>query len=349
MLSRRWSLTIWALAAAIAARQLDPIRNMCWRFFHQSVVKNSTLYISGGIETFIGLFNGSQSGNKTQGYNDPRIYLYGGYTSHWNATFPDFQWPALSQYVLWSYDTTSGRWDQYDISAASPWRPSSGAHTEAPDQGLAFYFNGEINSGSSQTTQVLGDNVKIFLDGLIVINTTDHTATNLSTSAVSGTQPRTRGSMEYVPGLGSNGILVYVGVSYKSIDELDSEETPNYIPMDYVDIFDLGHLYDHGNDSTGGWYKQKATGDIPPKRAEFCSVLASALDNSSHNIYVHGGRGPNNKFYDDIYVLSLPSFIWTSVYSGTGSRFGHTCHLVGQRQMLTVGGLLSWDVNSYCD
>ena len=53
---------------------------------------------------------------------------------------------------------------------------------------------------------------------------------------------------------------------------------------------------------------------------------------------MYGGRdGPN--YFDDIWVLSLPSFTWTKVYSGISPRFAHTCHLVGNRTMLTVGGV----------
>lgn len=54
--------------------------------------------------------------------------------------------------------------------------------------------------------------------------------------------------------------------------------------------------------------------------------------------------------YDDVFVLSLPSFTWIQVYESVpGSpRFGHTCHLVGNRQMLTVGGAQK-KYSSYCD
>jgi len=45
--------------------------------------------------------------------------------------------------------------------------------------------------------------------------------------------------------------------------------------------------------------------------------------------------------YDDIYVLSLPSFTWTNIFNGQSPRWGHTCHVVGNRQLLTVGGLLN--------
>jgi hypothetical protein len=32
---------------------LDPIDNMCQRFYHASIIKNETLYIYGGYETFV--------------------------------------------------------------------------------------------------------------------------------------------------------------------------------------------------------------------------------------------------------------------------------------------------------
>jgi hypothetical protein len=42
---------------------------------------------------------------------------------------------------------------------------------------------------------------------------------------------------------------------------------------------------------------------------------------------------------DEVYVLSLPSFVWFKAdYPANLSREGHTCHLIGNRQMLTFGG-----------
>lgn len=57
---------------------------------------------------------------------------------------------------------------------------------------------------------------------------------------------------------------------------------------------------------------------------------------------MYGGRDPfYNIPFDDVYALSLPSFTWTLLYNGTSPRFGHTCHLVGNSQMLRVGGSLT--------
>lgn len=63
---------------------------------------------------------------------------------------------------------------------------------------------------------------------------------------------------------------------------------------------------------------------------------------------MYGGRGANED-YDEIYVLSIPSFTWTKIYRGDSPRFGHTCHLVANRQLLTVGGSTVSDLLSACD
>lgn len=65
---------------------------------------------------------------------------------------------------------------------------------------------------------------------------------------------------------------------------------------------------------------------------------------------MYGGRGANQKFFDDMYVLSLPSFTWTKLYEGTSPRFGHSCHLRNGRTLLTVGGIVNFNLTRQdCD
>ena len=49
------------------------------------------------------------------------------------------------------------------------------------------------------------------------------------------------------------------------------------------------------------------------------------------------GRSPTEG-YDDVWVLSLPQFLWTQVFAGARRNYGSTCHLVGKKQMLILGG-----------
>jgi hypothetical protein len=63
---------------------------------------------------------------------------------------------------------------------------------------------------------------------------------------------------------------------------------------------------------------------------------------------MYGGRNQDNLF-DSIHVLTIPSFTWIKIYEGKSPRFGHTCHVVGNRQMITVGGVNDTVLNRGCD
>ena len=157
-------------------------------------------------------------------FNDNKIYLYGGTTSFINTSFPGYEIPYTDQYSLWSYDTIADEWDQHDVTDSAPERPSNGAYAEAPDLALAFYLNGQIDSGSSYQTYALNDSVQVSLEGMIVLDTDNATAKNVSTLALTGSSPRTKGKMQYIPKLGGSGILIYLGGSYQSVDAANGEE-----------------------------------------------------------------------------------------------------------------------------
>jgi len=237
-------------------------------------------------------------------------------------------------------------------SNGSYWRPSNGFYAEAPEQSLAFYLNGEIDYGSSITTQVLGPNNTIVMEGMVVINKASQMATNLSTAAFSGSSPRTGGGMVYLSEIGSHGILVAMGGTYQVASGLDDLELVDFMSLAEVNVYDIGAYYGNNNVPNHGWFTRNATSDVPEPRTEFCVVAINAYAKSNYNIYLYGGRGPNNVFYDNVYVLSIPSFIWTKVFGpGLSPRYDHTCHVIG-RQMITVGGgspAFASDPQSYCD
>ncbi|KAF7166483.1 hypothetical protein CNMCM6106_002294 [Aspergillus hiratsukae] len=396
-------LAILLLAVSLArgasnTTGIDPVADYCSRLYHQSTVKNKTLYIDGGLEAFVGKDNnGTPEGARVLGYNtglievdltsswdwkqnisirtvskkpnprtgtdppvvvrgalyagapsDSSIYQYGGTISYVNTSFPGFQKPTSSQYALWSYNTSNGSWDPFDVTLGAEYRPAGGAYAEAPDQELAFYLNGYINNGyiNNGTSNDLEDwdGLLRYLDGLIVIDTHTQFATNISTSSLANF-PRAKGGMVYVPGIGPRGILAAVGGVTKPASDDSASNEGTYVPFDEIDIFDISSVFE--GDDNGIWYSQKASGDIPDGRTDFCLVAVSAKDNSSHNIYMYGGKGAN-ELYDEVYVLSIPSFTWTKIFEGKSPRYGHTCHLVANRQMLTVGGALSDDLTA-CD
>jgi hypothetical protein len=53
--------------------------------------------------------------------------------------------------------------------------------------------------------------------------------------------------------------------------------------------------------------------------------------------YLAAGRSPDEG-YDDMWILSLPQFVWTQVFLGVRPNYGASCHYVGHKQMLILGG-----------
>ncbi|KAF2706966.1 hypothetical protein K504DRAFT_505045 [Pleomassaria siparia CBS 279.74] len=276
------------------------------------------------------------------------IYSFGGTTYMGNKSFEGFVWPDASTYSLSTYDYTipDAPWQQYDIS--QPWRANHGAATEAIDQSLGFYLNGQIDRGSSTVVMDLPDiddaqNLYRPLDGMVIVNFTNCSSNNISTSKLRSDQARVGGSMEYLPNIGASGLLVALGGQVNNESSVSSWVNTmdgDLLDFETIDVWDIDS-YLTTPSSNGTWYQQKTIGDIPEPRIDFCSIVVSAQDNSSHHIYIYGGvdlRINNSAGFDDVYALSIPSFTWTSVFSGYTPRWGHNCHLVGKRQMVTVGG-----------
>ncbi|KAI4243407.1 MAG: hypothetical protein L6R42_010765, partial [Xanthoria sp. 1 TBL-2021] len=99
------------------------------------------------------------------------------------------------------------------------------------------------------------------------------------------------------------------------------------------------------------WLSQTATGQVPSGRSTACTVGVKG-DNGTYEIFLYGGQNifglhgnisltqyRENVALDEIYVLSLPAFAWFKAdYPARHPRVGQTCHLVGNRQMLSIGG-----------
>lgn len=68
-------IVILLLAVSLArgasnATGIDPVDNYCSRVYHQSTVKNRTLYIDGGLEVFVEKNNnGTAEGARVFGYS----------------------------------------------------------------------------------------------------------------------------------------------------------------------------------------------------------------------------------------------------------------------------------------
>jgi hypothetical protein len=120
------------------------------------------------------------------------------------------------------------------------------------------------------------------------------------------------------------------------------------VSFESVDIFDVASL-NNASTPNGTWYRQLTTGPTPEPRIDACYVVMAAPDNSSYNIYMYGGRDGQNTYFDEVWILTMPSFQWLQPYAGSQPRYGMTCHLAGNRQMITAGGSDNSTLLAGCD
>ncbi|KKY17613.1 putative cell wall anchored [Diplodia seriata] len=277
------------------------------------------------------------------------LFTFGGSTFLANDSDPDWAPPSRDPTTLWSFDTELRNWESVDISAVVPWRPNWGAQAEDVAHSVGFFLNGQFDRGSSyglySSVQYRGGEVVndtfdqiSYLGGLVMIDLHTRETRNLSTQALG--RPRVAGGLVHAPGFGktANGTLVAFGGMASAGTGEDT-----FTNGDLVDFSTVG-LCDSFWDENVTWVNQTTTGDIPSPRMDFCTCPGqkSPNDNSSYNFYIHGGIDPTNgTIYDDVYVLSFPSFTWTRVSAGSTTSpgyFGHTCNSAGKYQMLATGG-----------
>ncbi|KAI1422303.1 hypothetical protein F5Y12DRAFT_799738 [Xylaria sp. FL1777] len=219
-----------------------------------------------------------------------------------------------------------------------------GGAANAPSENKAWYFGGYSSPSRGPIYQPSANNslnpVNVS-DTLITLDLSTQQSEKWSNSTLpSGIPSRANPSVVWVP-VGEQGILVVLGgVSYPEYSTVNKtsanvaqseKDSPTY--MANIDIYDI---------ASGTWYQQPTTG-APSQLAMGCAVVATAQDYSSYNIYYYGGFDglhEDEDFNDSVWILSLPSFMWMKISSGTSghARAGHQCVTPYPDQMVTIGG-----------
>ena len=269
------------------------------------------------------------------------LYSFGGEQSYWDKD------NAKLDYSVWRLDLDGkggGQWHKNTSDTDPPFsqgfvRPSGGSSAFTDD--TAYLAGGYTSNHSSPDVMSSYSNA-----GVVSYSLASGTwANDTSTSAIEADGYFQWGGMEYLPRLGPNGMIVYWGgqttgsSSYGLPGELRS--------MNKITLFDP---------VTKRYYVQDTNGRPPSPRVRFCSVsvedpgpvVKGANKTGSWEIFMYSGYGGVSgnpmgvRDYDSIWALSIPAFKWTNIYSDmTGGRYGHSCHLIGKRQMLTVGGAMA--------
>ncbi|KAK4231534.1 autophagy-related protein 3 [Podospora fimiseda] len=357
-------LSLALIQVKTASAQLDPVKNFCRRFGHQTAVIDRRLYVDGGMINYNPLsqypLNYSNTGllyhdlDRPGGGDMPQLYanltknntvpsVSGGilWADNINKRFYLFggdyyQQPPPPQFVLWSYDVINREWVTFGSpTQASIQSVSYGAGATIVERGEGYYLGGFKSKDS--VAGWTGSSVAV--SGLVKYSMDTNSWTNNTGPDSIG---RAEGAMAFIP-ISDGGMLVYFG----GVQDLKGNGTVIGQPMDQIFLYDV---------LSSKWYTQNATGHVPQMRRRFCAGAVWAQDRSSYNIYLYGGAGlpPDTAGFDDVYILTIPSFQWvkmdpTTEGNTTGARPHHTltCNIIDNSQMLVLGG--TFPLTDECD
>ncbi|PGG98138.1 hypothetical protein AJ79_08961 [Helicocarpus griseus UAMH5409] len=233
---------------------------------------------------------------------------------------------------MWSYNAKDGTWSraQVDGGKLNVDHRFAGLSAVAPESNLSFFTGGWDKP----------------ITGTVVFNATDAADTKwTNVTRVEGDDavgsPRiANGGMDYLR-LGKQGVLVAFGGYDISKNGTNQTETDHDLrPMDKINVFDI---------DSSTWYEIEATGEIPEARSAFCTAVSAAPDDSSFQVHMYGGRSrfrENATSYDDLYILTVPSFRWiraptTGLIPWTEDGVGrdsHKCVSWKDGEMVVFGG-----------
>ncbi|CAL8578698.1 hypothetical protein XPA_004469 [Xanthoria parietina] len=352
-----------------SAPNVPSVQNFLRRNYHVSVALGDFVYIDGGEVQQLPAVNGDPTGkllnvtlaidmrnswtNSTVTFNSIRkngapslnagviwpstdnqtFFAFGGELSYWNLAA---EVPDVSCWQFTADGNGGGSWaifkpvDQsifYDLT-----RPGFASGATVDNTG--FILGGRASYRSSPQFR---EDVPI--PGIVSFNIS-------STLWQNDTLPRNiedmnapQGMLTSADSFGTDGLLIQAGLT---------SDAYNPPPFNNITIYDP---------SEKTWHSQTATGEVPSGRSTACTVGVKG-DNGTYEIFLYGGQniiGLNgnisltqyreNIALDEIYVLSLPAFAWFKAdYPAQHPRIGQTCHLVGKRQMLSIGGRDPTDV-----
>ncbi|KAI0390156.1 hypothetical protein F5Y17DRAFT_462060 [Xylariaceae sp. FL0594] len=242
--------------------------------------------------------------------------------------------------ALWAFNTSSEKWKLVQVEGGriSFGNNSEGVHASDPRTGRSFYTGGwELAYNGTH-------------NGTIRFQSFNSDAPQWSfDTGVTGMQGPDilKGAMVFVR-KGQAGILVAFGGYQTAYRGVEFQGWP-WDRRPFSDIF----IYDIFSST---WYRQRAVGDLPSLRAEFCAGVSSAPDDSSFQITIHAGFDLfHGRSFNDVYVLSIPSFRWIKVQDRNNpdllgndqpGRNRHKCDVFNETSLIVTGGEITYGLGS---
>ncbi|KAH8200673.1 hypothetical protein TruAng_005137 [Truncatella angustata] len=284
--------------------------------------------------------------------NDNEFFMYGGLLTETAAFSSTPGAESILGYHKYQYGAQKPQFSEGFLGVNLPdgnlTRYSAfGGAANAPSENKAYYFSG-LHSPLWGELYIQNSNASVSAintsDSLITLDMTNQGSETWSNITLpDSVKGRGGADLVWVP-VGEQGILVSLGgvtnpdFSSPTLQSLNLGQSVSDSPafMSDIDIYDIA-----GNQ----WYKQQTIAG-PSQLALGCAVVAVAQDASSYNIYYYGGYDgvhSTDSFNDDVWILSLPSFMWMKVSSGKAdhARAGHRCVKPYPDQMIVIGGYTS--------
>ncbi|KAH8163716.1 hypothetical protein CIB48_g4530 [Xylaria polymorpha] len=233
---------------------------------------------------------------------------------------------------LWAFNTSDDQWSPVSVAGdkISFGGNSEGVYATDSRTGTSFYTGGRTLAYNGT------------FNGTVKFQSSADSSPQFNfKTAVNGIQGPDilKGAMVYVR-KGRSGILIAFGGYQTAYLGGDNPNWPwNQRPFSEMFIYDI---------FSSTWYHQTATGALPELRTEFCAAVSSAPDDSSFQITLHAGwDGVNKHAFNDVYVLSVPSFRWIKVQDSANpdlnggnqpGRNRHKCTMWNETSMFVVGG-----------
>ncbi|KAI1087587.1 hypothetical protein F5B19DRAFT_474993 [Rostrohypoxylon terebratum] len=302
---------------------------------------NDTVDVSGFIDmSLLGSIDLPSSSLSNSGgasgtffYDHTSLYPYGGLTG-WDSDDTNDS--------LWSFNTTNDVWRLIQVQGGriSFSNNSDGVYASDPSTGTSFStggwymaFNG-TNNGTVEFQSFNSDSPQWAFE-----------------TTITGIQGPNilKGAMVYLR-KGQSGVLLAFG-GYQTAYPGTEPAIWEWGQRPFSDIY----VYDTFSNI---WYLQKATGDIPSLRTDFCAGVSAAPDDSSFQVTMHGGWDEfKGQALNDVYVLSIPSFRWIKINdthnpdlrSDSPGRTRHKCDVWNDAQLIISGGFVTLNTGNRTD
>ncbi|CAH0036055.1 unnamed protein product [Clonostachys rhizophaga] len=210
--------------------------------------------------------------------------------------------------------------------------------------GKGYYLGGSVTSKSNYDPNSAGNSKSGSIpSGLLKYDLSDHKwEGNISSTAGFPELGKAKwGQAVCLENFSKKPLVMFLGGATTTNDKTWTE-----VDFNSVALFDP---------STDKWHRQNTTamlGSVPQPRYHFCSVGARGKNNT-YDIFLYGGRQGSAPYaaYGDVWILSLPGFVWTSVTNSDkgAPRWSHQCAVAGKSQMISMGGISGWKADTWKD